>query len=131
VQGPDYATAAHANDPGVVPDLLAVNVARNDDEVVLTLVGELDIATGERVREVLDGLQQSPPGRLVIDLSQLSFLDSTGLALFVALDKRCRENGAPTLEIRPGPPAVQRLFELIGAAGRLPFSTADIAKPVS
>ena len=118
-----------ASETGFVPDLLSIQVSRNDDEVVLTLVGELDVATGGRVKDALDELEQAPPGRLVIDLSLLSFLDSTGLAMFVGLDKRCRENGTPTLEIRPGPPAVQRLFELVGAAGRLPFSTADGAKP--
>ena len=116
------------NETGFVPDLLSVQVSRNDDEVVLTLVGELDVATGGRVKDALDELEHAPPGRLVIDLSRLSFLDSTGLAMFVGLDKRCRENGTPTLEIRPGPPGVQRLFELVGAAGRLPFSTMDGAK---
>lgn len=100
---------------------LTVRVSRVEGEVVLALGGELDIATVERVRAAVDEIEQAPPERLVIDLSGLSFVDSTGLAAFVALDKRCQENGGPALEIRPGPPAVQRLFELVGAAERLPF----------
>jgi anti-anti-sigma factor len=111
-----------AGGTGQVPDLLTVGVSRNEDQVVVVLAGELDIATIERVKDALDELDQAPASRLVIDLSRLSFLDSTGLAMFVALERRCRENGGPALEIRPGPPAVQRLFELVGAAGRLPFS---------
>lgn len=110
---------------GFVPDLLTVKVSRNHDEAVVALVGELDISTRHRVTDALTELERTAPSRLVIDLSRLSFLDSTGLALFVALDKHCRENGGPALKIRPGPPAVQRLFELVGAAGRLPFSAAD------
>lgn len=119
MQRPEY------NEAGFVPDLLSVRITRNENAVVLTLVGELDLATGGRVKDALDELQDAPPARLVIDLSQLSFLDSTGLAMLVGLERRCRENGTPILEIRPGPPAVQRLFELVGAAGRLPFSTVD------
>jgi anti-sigma B factor antagonist len=105
-----------------VPDLLDVQVSGDEHEVVLGLVGELDIGTRHIVDQALQALDAVPPARLVIDLRRLSFLDSTGLAMFVALDKRCQENGSPALEIRPGPPAVQRLFELVGAAGRLPFS---------
>lgn len=108
-----------------MPDLLTIEVSRTYDEVVIALVGELDISTCQRVTDVLSAVEQTPPRRLVIDLSDLSFLDSTGLAIFLAIDKQCRKNARPSLEIRPGPPAVQRLFELIGAADRLPFSTAD------
>lgn len=116
-------------DRGFVADLLSVEVSWNHDEVVVALAGELDISTRHRVTDVLTELERAAPSRLVIDLSQLSFLDSTGLALFVAVDKHCREDGGPALKIRPGPPAVQRLFELVGAAGRLPFSAADGASP--
>jgi anti-sigma B factor antagonist len=108
---------------GVVPDLLTIEVSGNDGEIVVALVGELDLSTRQRLTDALIELERTPPTRLVIDLARLSFLDSTGLALFVTLDKRCRDNGGPTLEIRPGPPAVQRLFDLVGAADRLPFST--------
>ncbi len=105
----------------VLPEILTVQVFRNEGEVVLALAGELDLATVHRVKAALEDLEHSPPRRLVIDLSALSFLDSTGLAVFVGLSKRCQDNGGPTLEIRPGPPAVQRLFKLVGAADRLPF----------
>ena len=83
---------------------------------------ELDLSTGERLKGALDELDKAPLLRLVIDLSRLSFLDLSEIALLVSLNKRCRENGAPRLEIRPEPPAVQRLFELAGADDRLPSS---------
>ena len=111
-----------AGGTGQVRDLLTVEISRNEDQLVVVLAGELDIGTSQRVKDALDELDQAPPSRLVIDLSRLSFVDSTGLAMFVALERRCRANGGPALVIRPGPPAVQRLFELVGAAGRLPFS---------
>jgi anti-sigma B factor antagonist len=121
IREPDHSSQAPGR-AGLVPDLLSFDVLRNDGQIVVALAGELDIATSARVKEALDELAQARSCRLVVDLSRLSFVDSTGLAMFVALDKRCRENGGPELEIRPGPPAVQRLFELVGAAGRLPFS---------
>jgi anti-sigma B factor antagonist len=114
--------------PAAVPELLTVHVLRRGDEVVLALAGELDLATVDRLKAALAEVELSRSPRLVIDLSALSFLDSTGLATFVALQKRCDENGRPALEIRPGPPAVQRLFKLVGAAERLPFREASQAR---
>jgi anti-anti-sigma factor len=108
-----------------VPELLTVDVFRAEDEVVLALAGEIDLATVDRIKAALEEVEQANPRRLVIDLTALSFLDSTGLATFVALARRCHENGRPALEIRPGPPAVQRLFKLVGAAERLPFREAS------
>jgi anti-sigma B factor antagonist len=109
-----------------VPDPFTVYRSRHEREVVLALVGELDLATVDRLKAALEEVEQAPPDRLVIDLSRLSFLDSTGLAA-LALDKRCQGNGRPALEIRPGPPAVQRLFKLVGAAERLPFRDGSVA----
>jgi anti-anti-sigma factor len=56
----------------------------------------------------------------VVDLSELAFIDSTGLHTIVDAYKRCRD-GRPTLVIRPGPPNVQRVFELTNAVDYLPF----------
>lgn len=85
------------------------------------------MASIEVVQDAMAELDHDPPARLVLDLSRLSFIDSSGLRLVVFLHARCEEEGSPALEIRPGPPAVQRVFELTGVIGRLPFAPPPAA----
>ena len=57
------------------------------------------------------------------NLSALEFMDSTGLRLVLALDAEARRDGF-TLSLVRGSAAVQRVFELTGTAGALPFVDA-------
>jgi anti-sigma B factor antagonist len=67
-------------------------VWRDGDAVVVHLRGELDLANVERVREVLLEAARSDAARLVVDLGEVTFLDSTALGALVqarrALDER-------------------------------------------
>jgi anti-anti-sigma factor len=53
----------------------------------------------------------------------LTFIDSTGLRLVLEWDSVARRDGL-RLRLRPGPPAVQRVFEVTGVIERLPFAVA-------
>jgi anti-anti-sigma factor len=57
---------------------------------------------------------------VTIDLSGLSFIDSTGLAVIVHTSGLCANRGC-AFQLVPGPRAVQRLFEVTGLDGVLPF----------
>lgn len=57
---------------------------------------------------------------MVFDLSGLSFMDSTGLCFFLQCYAAGRDDDF-TIALVPGPPAVQRVFELTDTAPRLPF----------
>jgi anti-sigma B factor antagonist len=88
---------------------------------VLTLrpAGELDIATAPRLERVLT--QEREPGdRVVLDLADLEFIDSTGLRVIVQAVEASRRAGWE-LTLRQGPPAVRRVFEISGVLGALPF----------
>lgn len=78
--------------------------------VVLTLGGELDLATGARLREVLDPAIRGT-GAVVIDLSGLRFIDSSGLHLLVQAEQQLRDSGRQLVLVR-GSGAVHRVFEL-------------------
>jgi anti-sigma B factor antagonist len=56
---------------------------------------------------------------VVVDLSQLHFLDSSGMRALLRLQSRIGDRAR--LELVPGPPAVQRVFELVGLTAVLPF----------
>jgi anti-anti-sigma factor len=60
-----------------------VDVARHGDADVATVRGELDIATAPKLEVALAG----GDGRLVVDLTETSFLDSTGLRTLLGLAK--------------------------------------------
>jgi anti-anti-sigma factor len=76
--------------------------------VVLTLGGELDLAAVPVLQERLDHAMRDRAA-VVIDLSRLSFIDSSGLHLLVRADRHLRDCGAQLVLVR-GPRAVHRVF---------------------
>jgi anti-sigma B factor antagonist len=60
---------------------------------VVHIIGELDLATAPTLRETLARLYQDGTTSVVLDLTDLDFVDSTGLSEFVVALKRCRERG--------------------------------------
>ncbi len=69
--------------------------------LVITVSGELDIATAPALRDRLDATIDAGTHRLVIDLSALSFLDSVALATIVHAKQRLPEDGRMALAIDP------------------------------
>ena len=68
----------------------------------------------------MDRAEASDAREIVLDLSNLAFLDSTGLRLVIHADARSRSDGN-RLRLLRGTPPVHRLFELCGLTDRLPF----------
>jgi anti-sigma B factor antagonist len=69
--------------------------------LVLTVEGELDIATAPALRKRLDAAIDAGKHRLVIDLSAVSFLDSIALATIVHAKQRLPEDGKMALAVEP------------------------------
>ena len=69
--------------------------------LVLTVSGELDIATAPALRKRLDAAIDAGKHRLVIDLSAVSFLDSIALATIVHAKQRLPEDGKMALAVEP------------------------------
>lgn len=90
-----------------------------DGLVQVSLRGELDLSTVGRVQDELQRVEANgPPPVLVLDLSQLTFLDSTGLRCVVRADERAREGGHRFVVVK-GPEAVQRVFTITRLDERL------------
>ena len=90
------------------------------DHVVVRPRGELDMATVGEVEQELRRLRRSGFSELVLDLSELTFMDSTGLHLATRWSQEAAQDGF-TFEIVPGPPAVMRVFALAEMTQALPF----------
>lgn len=88
--------------------------------VRIGLAGELDLSTADEVEEELESAEALGPAVLMLDLSGLSFLDSTGLRLVLAADDRARRDGRRLVLVR-GPDPVHRVFRIALLEERLDF----------
>jgi anti-sigma B factor antagonist len=108
------------------PVLRIMERALEGGTVVLTVQGEVDMATVDGLRARLtDACERG--AAVTVDLRRVSFLDCTGLRLLLEQAELSARSGCE-LELIPGPPCVQRLFELTGAAERLRFVSAGGAR---
>jgi len=91
-----------------------VIVKRELDErtVVVEVDGELDLSTAPRLKWMLVDSLESGSGRLVVDLSQCTFMDSTALGVLVAVNRR-PDLDAPLAIACPGE-KVRQIFEFSG-----------------
>jgi anti-sigma B factor antagonist len=106
--------------PGQPIGGLQLTVGQQGTTGTLELVGELDVAQEARVREAVKQVLDAQPECLVLDLSRLSFIDSTGIGIVIGVKKAAERDGV-RLVICRGPLAVQRVFELTGLTSSLPF----------
>lgn len=84
---------------------------REAPDVVVAIAGEVDVATAARVRAELRLAQALRPGRLILDLAGVTFLDAAGIS---AILSPCRAGDLRVTMIAP-PGRVRRLLEIVGA----------------
>jgi anti-anti-sigma factor len=85
---------------------------KKDADGVLHLVGELDLASAEGfLGQALGDLDSRP--EIVLDLSKLSFLDSSGIRAFLTLAARLRDG----IVLQHPQPAVARVLEIVRLEG--------------
>jgi anti-sigma B factor antagonist len=99
-----------------------VDERRDGENVCVALTGELDAATAPRVQQTLARLiADDATSALTLDLSQLTFIDSSGLAAIVYASRLCERRDCELSVIR-GSDAVHNVFEMTGLAEHLPFA---------
>ena len=100
------------------PDL-SVSVRRTGGEAVVTLVGEIDMSTVQRLAKVVDEilLTDAPP-RIVLDLSGVTFCDSQGLGTLVVLSRKATMAQSYLLLINVGE-FLLRVLDITGLRGAL------------
>jgi anti-anti-sigma factor len=99
---------------------------RDGWHTAVVVSGELDLATVQRFESACASIAFSSVARVELDLRELEFMDATGLRAVLRLHAICLSESTQLL-IRPGPRAVQRVFELTGAHRLLPFEDVDHA----
>jgi anti-anti-sigma factor len=94
-----------------VESSLLIDVSRTEDRVVVSLDGELDLASVPLLQREVQNATLDDPGTVVLDLSGLEFIDSTGLRAILTLEQSCTERGAAFALVR-GSQQVQRLMNM-------------------
>ena len=91
---------------------LALTIEQLDNNSVrIALRGELDLEHAYSFDEELKRVEALEPDCICLDLRELTFLDSCGLARLVAARRRAMKAGRRLVLVR-GPAAVQRVFQL-------------------
>lgn len=94
-----------------MPGGLVIDRRAESGRQVVTLQGELDLTSAPELERELQAAESSQPERLVIDLSGVEFMDSTGLRTLLQARERALSQGHE-LALRRGPRQVQRVLEL-------------------
>jgi anti-anti-sigma factor len=97
---------------------LDVEVTGDGQIVSVALTGELDISGAPALKDRLIDLERRRPRVLVLDLRELSFVDSSGLRLILEADLRARREGRRFAIVR-GPDFVHRVFSIALLDSRL------------
>jgi anti-sigma B factor antagonist len=114
---PDGEPRAH--EAGGAPGLSSVagegwTVERDASAPRIAFRGDLDLESAPRLRTLVADVCQHGPTSLVLDLSEVSFLDSVGLSVLLAAHARLEADDV-SVEVVPSP-TVRRVFELAGVA---------------
>jgi anti-sigma B factor antagonist len=106
------APTGEAHDPGLAPSLHCETLDV-DGRVVVTLRGELDLASSPQLLRQLQLLLSQPVTSLTIDLADLSFIDSSGLGTLCRVRQDAIDRGI-ALDLQRVPPHARRVLEITG-----------------
>ena len=98
-----------------VPEETVTSVEHAGDTVTVSLRGEVDVLTVDQVRMALSDALAARPRQIVVDLAELSFIDSTGLGALVFGFQRARDLGIGFRLARPG----RRVHQVLMLSGLL------------
>ncbi|MGG0717826.1 anti-sigma factor antagonist [Robertmurraya massiliosenegalensis] len=92
-----------------------IEVVEYDSALEVNLGGEIDAYTAPQLRETLFPLSEKEQVKMVVDLTDVSYMDSTGLGVFVGVFKNIRSKHGE-LKLIGLSRRLKRLFEITGLA---------------
>ena len=101
-----------------VQDQLLIGVRLDKGRAVLSLRGELDLASAPLLQSEIESNDVASASMLVLDLQELKFIDSTGLRVLLTAYESAQERGQE-FAVTQGSPQVQRLLSITGVGEHL------------
>lgn len=92
---------------------IEVQVERRGGSTVVSARGEVDVATAPALRDGLDQAVDGDAGSVIVDLTGVTFIDSTGLGVLIGVRKRCLDAGRD-LRVVVTEPRILKVFEITG-----------------
>jgi anti-sigma B factor antagonist len=108
VEAPPRATTAKGEDVE-----LSLTTRTQGAHTVLSVGGEIDVYTAPQLRRQLVDLADEGRSRIVVDMEQVDFLDSTGLGVLVGGLKRAKAGGG-SLRLVCAQPKILKIFRITG-----------------
>jgi anti-sigma B factor antagonist len=103
---------------------LTLTVHQNGQGMILKVGGEVDLATAPQLHaKLVDLVEVGEAGSVIVDLTPVAFMDSTGLGVLLAAHKRVRARGRSIGLVSPGGP-VLRVLRLTGLDKVLPIHSS-------
>lgn len=103
-----------------------LDINRNGD-AVLSVEGELDIASGSQLQQWVHSLPKNPHKRYLIDLTRLRFCDATGVRALLAIYRELSGQTSEVAFISPRKNSVQKILTIAGVVDHVPFHTSTDA----
>lgn len=100
-----------------------LRVVRNNSSAHIAPCGELDIATTPELEQALADAAADAVREIVLDLRELTFMDSTGLRALAQANATAEQSGV-TLSIIRGQRQIERVLEISGLGALLPLVDA-------
>lgn len=101
-------------------DLLRLVVVRDGAEVTVFVEGHLDVASGRRLRDRVDDLLVTRPASVTIDVSGVTFVDSSGFAALLSARHAVMTEAGIALRLANPSPALQKVAAMSGFEKLLP-----------
>jgi anti-anti-sigma factor len=101
---------------------LTITTQKQDHLVIVSLAGELDLAAGPRLDDVLRTIMAGAECDIMVDLTNLRFLDCSGLSVLVRCRRQAVETGRTLRAVGAGG-TVAEVLQVTGVADLLRVST--------
>lgn len=98
---------------------LEIKAHREGDSITIALSGEMDLSTVGKLDAAIRNAEDTVIGQIVVDMTDLSFVDSTGLSVLLSASRRNREDGDRLSFVPSKHEAVTRLVALTGTSEML------------
>ncbi len=93
---------------------MSVKIINEDNKVIALLSGEIDHHNAKSLRQDIDfSLRENQPEELIMDFSEVGFMDSSGIGLVMGRYKLMQEIGG-NLVVRNPPPHIKKVMRLSG-----------------